>query len=315
MRNTFTITITDFRGSRHFPIRQIAKTYALGVALTLMLTLLVGASVIYWLSNEVEGLNGEISTLQARRNLTQGEFALLLQEHEKLKLAVEEKEKELALVADELGTIELMIGLEPDPANPIEARLNTASQTAIEKMIMLQSIPSGYPVEYQGLTSNFGYRIHPVRGERKFHAGADLRAKTGTPVYATADGVVEWAAYHKSSGLGNLVILHHNFGFDTIYGHLDRFAVKPGTFVRKGDLIAYSGNTGLSSGPHLHYEIRHIQRRLDPKAFMEWSLNRYDTLFEKEGRVQWDSLAKVVKEKANIPGRRLSLREADSEAN
>lgn len=315
MRNTITITITDFRGSRHFPIRQIAKTYALGVGLTLLLTLLIGASVIYWLSDRVEALGDEIGQLQARRDLTQGEYLLLLQEHEKLKRAVEQKEKELALVADELGTIEAMIGLEPDSAAPIQARLDTANQTAIEKMIMLQSIPSGYPVEYQGLTSGFGYRIHPVRGTRAFHSGADLRAKIGTPVHATADGVVEWAAFHKSSGLGNLIILHHNFGFDTLYGHLDRISVKPGTFVRKGDLIGYSGNTGLTSGPHLHYEIRHIQRRLDPKAFMEWNLSRYDSIFEKEARVQWDSLAKVVKEKANLPGLRLSQREASSAAN
>lgn len=315
MRNTFTITITDVRGSRHYPVHQIAKTYALAVVLTLLATLLLGASVIYWLSNQVTGLDEQILSLQARRNLTQGEYAILLQEHAKLREAVENKEKELALVSDELGTIEAMIGLEPDPEVNIRARLDTANQTAAEKTIMLQSIPSGYPLEFKGVTSGFGYRKHPVQGKRAFHAGADLRAKMGTPVYATADGVVEWAAYHKSSGLGNLVILHHNFGFDTIYGHLDRFAVKPGQFVRRGELIAYSGNSGLSSGPHLHYEIRHIQRRLNPVPFMEWSLNRYEALFEKEGRVQWDSLAKAIRESTNLPGRRLSQLEADSAAN
>jgi murein DD-endopeptidase MepM/ murein hydrolase activator NlpD len=315
VRNTFTITITDFRGARHYPIHQIAKTYALAVAVSLAVTFLLGAGLIYWLSSRVDGLNDELAQLQARRQLTQGEFALLLEEHERLKQAVAEKEKELALVSDELGNIEVMIGLESDPGLDIKARVDTASQTAVEKMFMLQSIPSGYPLEYKGKTSNFGYRVHPVKGERAFHSGVDLRAKTGTPVYATADGVVEWAAYHKPSGLGNLVIIHHNFGFNTFYGHLDRFAVKAGDFVRKGDIIAYSGNSGLSSGPHLHYEVRHIQRRLNPEPFMQWTLNQYDSLFEKEGRVQWDSLARAVKEKFNTSARRLSLLEVSSEAN
>lgn len=315
MRNTFTITITDFRGARHFPIRQIAKTYAAAVALCLATTLLIGASIIYWLSGKVDGLNDELVDLQHRRQLTQGEFVLLLEEHERLQQAVADKEKELALVSDELGSIEVMIGLESDPGTDIKVRLDTASQTAIEKMILLQSIPSGYPLEYRGVTSRFGYRNHPVKGRRAFHSGVDLRASTGTPVYATADGVIEWAAYHKSSGHGNLVIISHNFGFTTFYGHLDRFAVKMGDYVRKGDLIAYSGNTGLSSGPHLHYEVRHLQRRLNPDPFMKWSLAEYETLFEKETRVKWDSLAKAVKERYSLAGRRLSLLEASSVEN
>jgi murein DD-endopeptidase MepM/ murein hydrolase activator NlpD len=315
VRNTFTITITDFRGARHYPIHQIAKTYALAVVLCLAATLLLGASLIYWLSGQVGGLNGELAALQERRQLTQGEFALVLDEHERLQQAVVAKETELAIISDELGTIETMIGLESDAGRDIKTRLDTASQTAIEKMFLLQSIPSGYPLEYKGKTSNFGYRHHPVANKRAFHSGIDLRAKTGTPVYATADGVIEWASFHKSSGLGNLVIINHSFGFNTFYGHLDRFAVKTGDFVRKGTLIAYSGNTGMSSGPHLHYEVRHIQRRLNPEPFMEWSLAQYDTLFEKEGRVKWDSLVEATKEKYSLVGRRLSQREANSAEN
>lgn len=316
MRNRFVITITDFRGARHFSLSQVAKTYALGVVLALIATMLVGALVLYWLSSELGDLNAEIADLQTRRSLTQGEYALLLQEQSQLKDAIIKKEQELALVSDELGTIEVMIGLEPAaPGADLHNRLDTAGQTALEKVYMLQTVPSGYPLEYKGITSGFGYRNHPVKGERAFHAGADLRAGKGTPVYATADGVVEWAAFHKSSGLGNLVILHHSFGFNTFYGHLERFAVKPGEFVRKGDLIAYSGNSGLSTAPHLHYEIRFIQRRLNPVNFMEWSLNNYDSLFEKEGRVQWDLLANAVKQRLSVQGQRLSLREAKSEAN
>lgn len=315
MRNTFTITITDFRGARHFPVHQIAKTYALVVALCLLATLLLGAGLIYWLSDQANELSTELAGLQERRQLTHGEYALLLDEHERLQQAVAAKETELASLSSELGTLEVMIGVESDTGHDIKARLDTASQTALEKMFLLQSIPSGYPLEYKGKTSGFGYRHHPVTEKRAFHSGVDLRAQTGTPVHATADGVIEWAAFHKASGLGNLVIINHSFGFNTFYGHLDRLAVKIGDFVRKGDLIAYSGNTGMSSGPHLHYEVRHIQRRLNPEPFMEWSLNQYDALFEKEGKVKWDSLVKTTKEKYSLAGRRLSQREASSAEN
>jgi|HigsolmetaAR201D_1030396.scaffolds.fasta_scaffold15580_2 Membrane proteins related to metalloendopeptidases len=315
VRNTFTITITDYRGARHYPVRHIVKLYALGVLLTLAATLLVGGLVIVWLNSQLASLNGELAELQKRRNLTQGEYGLLLQEHQKLKDAIAEKERQLAQMSDELGNLEVIIGLEPAPETNIRTRLDTASQTALERTLMLQSIPSGYPLEYRGTTSAYGYRTHPVKGTQAFHAGIDLRAQVGTPIYATADGIVEWAAEHKSSGLGILVIIQHNFGFATYYGHLSRAVVKPGDYVRKGDLIAYSGNTGLSSGPHLHYEVRHLQRRLDPRPFLEWSLARYESLFEKEGRVQWDSLAKAIKDRLNIQVPRSSLAEANSVAN
>ncbi len=315
VRERFTLTITDFRGARHYTLSQIAKAYALGVVLAVFATLLIAAGLIYWLNYQLGSLNHEIAQLQERRERVQADYAKLLEEQKNLIATINAKNEELAQVADELGSIEMMIGLEPTPEIDIRSRLDAASQTAMEKMIMLQTIPNGYPVENRGITSSFGWRTHPVQGERRFHAGIDLRAPMRTPVYATADGVVEWAAYHRQSGLGNLVILAHNLGFSTYYGHLDSIVVKAGEFVKKGDLIAYSGNTGLSSGPHLHYEVRHIHRRLNPIAFIEWNLNNYESLFEKENRVQWDSLATAVKQRLTLPGQRLSLLEPASTAN
>ena len=308
VRERFTLTITDYRGARHFSLSQIVKAYALGVILAILATMVLGASVIYWLNHRLSNLGGEIAELQERRERVQADYAKLLNEFQN-------KARELTVVSGELGNIEMLIGLEPAGDSDMRSRLDTASQTALEKVIMLQSIPNGWPVENRGVTSSFGWRNHPVQGERRFHSGIDLRAPMRTPVYATADGIAEWAAYHKTSGHGNLIILSHNFGFNTYYGHLDSISIKAGEFVKKGDLIGYSGNTGMSSGPHLHYEVRHIHRRLSPLPFMQWSLDSYDTLFEKETRVQWDSLAEAVKRRASMPGQRLSLREPESTAN
>ena len=172
---------------------------------------------------------------------------------------------------------------------------------------MLTAIPSGYPLEEAKVTSFYGMRKHPVLGKMKLHGGADLRARIGTPVYATANGVVEWAGYNDG-GFGKMVKLSHNFGFTTVYGHLSKSTVAVGDYVKQGELIGYSGNTGLSSAPHLHYEVRHLHRRLAPRSFMEWSLENYDGLFTREERIKWDSLAKTVRDQIALPERRLSLR-------
>ncbi len=98
---------------------------------------------------------------------------------------------------------------------------------------LLQFIPSGSPVDYKGITSKFGNRIHPTLNRKEFHRGLDMKAKMKTPVYATADGIVEYSGYHQKSGFGNLVILQHNYGFRTYFGHLNNVVIKSGKFVKK----------------------------------------------------------------------------------
>jgi murein DD-endopeptidase MepM/ murein hydrolase activator NlpD len=114
------------------------------------------------------------------------------------------------------------------------------------------------------LRSRFGYRIHPIFKSRKLHTGVDLAAKTGTPIYASGDGVVEKAGW--ASGYGKYVLLRHVNGFTTGYGHMSRIAdtTKPGTRVRQGQIIGYVGSTGYSTGPHLHFEIKINGNFVDP---------------------------------------------------
>lgn len=104
------------------------------------------------------------------------------------------------------------------------------------------------------LASGFGMRIHPVYKVKKMHTGIDFAAPIGTPVYATADGVVEEVTI-QFSGYGKMITINHGFGYETRYAHLHDFAVRKGQKVKRGDLIGYVGNTGLSTAPHLHYEV------------------------------------------------------------
>ena len=109
-------------------------------------------------------------------------------------------------------------------------------------------------------------RMHPVLKKPRPHKGIDLAAKTETPIYATANGIVEIAQFSKSAG--NWVMINHQNGYKTKYFHMTSFAVKPKQEVKAGDLVGYVGTTGYSSGPHLHYEIREKNTPLDPKNFM-----------------------------------------------
>jgi murein DD-endopeptidase MepM/ murein hydrolase activator NlpD len=128
------------------------------------------------------------------------------------------------------------------------------------------SVPSRMPLEGAQLTSGFGMRTHPVLGGRRQHAGIDLAAPTGTPVYATADGVVGRADWYSSYGL--YISINHGASMETRYAHLSRLAVAAGDNVKKGDLIGYVGSTGRSTGPHLHYEVRVDGLAVNPIPYM-----------------------------------------------
>jgi len=162
--------------------------------------------------------------------------------------------------------------------------------TAIQKALLINSIPNGKPLNYKRIASNFGYRIHPVTKRKSFHAGLDLPAKHGTPIYAPASGVVVYA--DKKGPYGNFLLLAHSYGFKTAYGHLSRFAVKSGEYVSKGQKIAYVGSTGRSTGPHLHYEIRYLTKWLDPKKLMFANLDNINELSAKITKVNWNSILK-----------------------
>lgn len=125
------------------------------------------------------------------------------------------------------------------------------------------SAPMGKPLDDIYITSEFGSRYHPVLKKRKFHRGVDLRANIGSNVYSTAPGVVRAIGYNKN-GYGKYIIIQHNMGFETIYAHLDNIGVSNGTIVKKGDIIGLSGNTGRSTGPHLHYETRFGGQSISP---------------------------------------------------
>lgn len=153
-------------------------------------------------------------------------------------------------------------------------RIDKLANTRSDK---LSHVPAVQPIHNHNLirtASGFGMRMHPVYGVPKMHSGIDFTAKTGTDIYSTGDGVVE--NIKKSyTGYGKHVIINHGFGYKTLYAHMSAFSVKKGQKVKRGDIIGKVGNTGTSTGSHLHYEVIRNNRKIDPANFFFNDLN-YD---------------------------------------
>jgi len=166
-------------------------------------------------------------------------------------------------------------------ANHIEMNLNFESSNYeeiknkyIENEDLYKRIPAISPVN-SSIGDRFGVRFHPILNRKKMHNGLDFLANTGERVFAPGEGVVTYRG--KKGGYGKVLRINHGYGYETIYAHLSKYKVKKGQKVKRGDLIALSGNSGsLSTGPHLHYEIRHNGICLNPKNFIFDNL----TLFE-----------------------------------
>ena len=151
------------------------------------------------------------------------------------------------------------------------------------KEIRMENIPSIQPVmnkDLKRVASGYGMRIDPVYHVRRFHQGMDFTAPTGTEVFATGNAKVEFAGWKQ--GYGNTVILDHGYGYKTLYAHLYKILVRKGQRVRRSDVIALVGNTGKSTGPHLHYEVRLNGRAVDPRNYYFYDLSpeEYDQMIQ-----------------------------------
>ena len=156
-----------------------------------------------------------------------------------------------------------------------------------EKQKMIKSIPSIQPVSNRDLTriaSGFGLRMHPIYKIIKMHKGMDFTAPIGTEIYATGDGVVEKVGW--VGGYGKTIMINHGFGYKTRYAHCSKYNCRKGQKVKRGDLIGFVGNTGQSSGPHLHYEVFKNNRQINPVNFFfnDLSPEEYDKVIEISSR-------------------------------
>lgn len=314
MKDHFTITISDVHGSRNYSFKQFMRKFALFVVLFILVVLAGGAGMIWWLNQEaitieakrVQALEDYQSVLEKNKKA----YSSLDTEKNKLQGELDNKSKQIQFLDQTLQGLEDLIGVKPQEDALVTDRVKLAQLTTLEKQIMLEDIPNGRPVKkFQGVSSRFGWRVHPVTGKKEFHRGIDYRGKKGDGVIATASGTVEYAGFHKRSGYGKLIIISHANGFKTLYGHMSKLYVRTGQVVKKGELIGGIGSTGLSSGPHLHYEVSFVQRKLNPVPFIDWSLKNYDEIFKRVKGVPWGSLSQMVQNRVQKVEKQLLLRD------
>ncbi|MFC1571845.1 M23 family metallopeptidase [Candidatus Margulisiibacteriota bacterium] len=176
----------------------------------------------------------------------------------KIKLSQKYEEKS-EQISHELNAADKKIVERRKSLTELKAWVNTVRQR-------FANTPSRWPI-YGRLVSRFGYRVYPWRG---FHTGIDISGSYGAPVRTTADGTVSFVGWRR--GYGKTVIINHGYGKSTLYGHNSRFAVEKGQKVNKGQVICYVGNTGYTTGPHLHYEVRKANKPVNPVSYLNLNI-------------------------------------------
>jgi len=170
-----------------------------------------------------------------------------------------------------------------------ELYIQTKSYDEITRLVknkskMLASIPAIQPIKNKDLirlASGFGMRMHPIFKVKRMHTGCDFAATKGTPIYATGDGVVKFTR-NDPGGYGNEVQIDHGYGYETKYAHMEKFAVKPGQKVKRGEIIGYVGSTGAATGPHVHYEVIHNGLKVNPVQyfFLDLTPEEYEKIIK-----------------------------------
>lgn len=300
------ITLTTARGSRQYTLGQLAR-YLLALFLVMAVcSFFVSNLLLVQTSDALEDLEQGIDSLSSQYEMTletqeirEGQLDQLSHTLQELKVERDQLQEENLRIGELNDTLDASLyGLEdllglPPSEDMTSGRADELTVMTNQRLFFLSIMPNGEPIQGLRINDRFGMRMHPVRKKRVMHNGIDYKANVGTPVYATADGAVEYAGYNKSSGFGNLIILQHGLGFKTYYAHLSKLKIKSGSYVSKGQLIGLSGNTGTSTGPHLHYEVRHLYRAIDPEPFVAWNIGNFDSLFSNVKGVKWASLQKL----------------------
>ncbi len=285
------VMVTDSKGSRYINVHILFRQIGLYALLSVVGSLLfLGISLLV--------LNKEIKNIDQQHALITKEFEKKKETNEKLSLQMDEFLDDLQLSGERINDLEEVVGVnkpEEKEEGDLSSRLDVAGITGLQKSFIMRLIPNDYPLEsYRRVSANFSKRIHPILHVLHNHTGLDLSTAINTPVYASASGVVGLANKGWNGGYGNLIKIFHPFGFKTYYAHLNKIAVKTGEFVKKGQLIGYSGNTGMSTGPHLHYEVRFLNQPINPMSFTKWNMKDFEEVFNKERSIRWQSLITII---------------------
>jgi murein DD-endopeptidase MepM/ murein hydrolase activator NlpD len=231
-----------------------------------------------------------------RYNQLRTEKEALKSQYSQLEQIAQENELQAQSLSSLAGEVSSLYGLKPDPAfqddDPASASfqqfqalrmtamtgaasvgigMGETRNTSTRDWVRLAAAPTIWPVQGR-ITGSFGERIDPFSGEGAFHRGVDISSEVGTRIIAPADGIVRFADF--MNGYGRAVVMEHGNGISTLYGHMSGIAVSSGQMVHRGDTVGYVGQSGRSTGPHLHYEVRIFNTPVNPSKYLRFTFSQ-----------------------------------------
>lgn len=259
-----TIMMVPHSRTKTFSIRVPFVGIALCVVMFLVGTAYIGAVSVrtveyYSMRDQLSYVSSQFVELKTTM------YSLKLAENEFRKLFALKSKTAVLENADfsDKGSLDMEV-LRKQISESMESVMDIKKYIAEQKDVYLAT-PIGFPAPGR-ISSSYGYREHPMYGDEKFHSGLDISVPLQTPVKATADGIVSFAGW--TPGGGNTVVVEHGHGFSTAYAHNKKLLVKIGQRVSRGESLALSGSTGVSTGPHVHYEVWKNGRHVNPNTFL-----------------------------------------------
>lgn len=296
MKNKIVLTISDYEKTKSYSLSKLAVK-AIFFALFILFFIALGSIFyVFYLQDEIDSL-----TQDKQKYIN----SLALQDEKLFDLGknysdyMEKKSEDTELLLAKLEELKSINDYENSTLKD-EINQNILASFRVDKRnYSLQNIPSGTPLKDFKISSAFGFRKDPINYSTQFHKGLDFTTSNDKNIYATANGIVEFTQSNDVGQYGKSIKIAHSFGFKTAYAHLSEILVNEGDFIKKGDVIGIIGNSGRSTGRHLHYEVSYLNKNLDPINFVKWDINSYDKIFRNERRVGWEKLIVYMNQQIN----------------
>ena len=282
MKDRIYVSIVDKEGSKQFNLHKVAKKIFIYSLLVVFVLIVSGFFLMTYLMKQVQEISAE------KEQITQN-YKNTFYQNQSLRSQIDERSLELIKVSKRVDDLEDIVSLSKNVDEPFDEKSVDLVFTPAQKNLLLQIIPNGNPIEGNAKITPVKLRPHPSKGAYGVDSGIDYITPLRTPIYATADGIVDLSRL-GTRGYGKFIKLTHAYGFSSMYAHLSEVLVKKGDFVQKGQLIGYSGNTGNSNGARLYYEIRFLGGYQNAMDYIQWGKENFESIFGKQTHVRWKRL-------------------------
>ncbi|WP_158654742.1 MULTISPECIES: M23 family metallopeptidase [unclassified Helicobacter] len=290
MQDKLVVTIADEKGLKQFQVhKHIKKIIFWG--------LIAFCAFIVAIFFTMKFLMHTIDSVALEQNVAISEYRYIYQQNEILKNQIQQKNYELSVIHQKIDDLESIIGTQKNNQRSHDKvkEIDLETLNNEHKEVILNLIPNGFPVKEYSVLENAFSRENSSR-RKKEALGVDFIVKNNTPVYATSDGVIDTIRTKYKKGYGNFVVINHSFGFSSLYAHLNTIVLKKGDFVKKGELIGYTGSSGSVKQPLLYYEVLFLNKTLPTQRYIDWNIKNFNDLLLHDSVIDWKNLVWTIQD-------------------